>query len=403
MREGRGRAAREHLDALVEGAGDGLVLLDERGIVLHLNALAAQLLGLRSKDALGAPVESLGGAVDWAVAREAARRGIPVAASRPTPGGATLLVTARPVASALSAFVVVSLRDVSEATRLMERFQRSAEVAQRRRPARALPDAPRVVGSSAAIRLACELARRYAAVDLPVLLLGETGTGKGLFAELIHRMSARAGGPLLEVNCGALPETLVEAELFGYARGAFTGADARGKAGLVELAEGGTLVLDEIGDLPPAVQVKLLHFLDRGEFRPLGAARARRPDVRVVAATNRDLAAMVEQGAFRADLFYRLNVLTVRLPALRERPEDVPALVEAILDHVAARLPRRPRLSPEALERLARHRFPGNVRELANLVERLAVVARSDTIGVDDLPPELPPPDGERPGAGRLR
>jgi len=288
----------------------------------------------------------------------------------------------------------------------MARFQRTAETSRRyQRALRAADAAPArpIVGESAPMRAAREMAIRCAAAELPVLLLGETGTGKGLFAELIHEASERRRGPFLEVNCGAIPDGLVEAELFGYARGAFTGADARGKAGLVELAEGGTLLLDEIGDLPPGLQVKLLRFLEGGEIRAVGAVRGKRPDVRVVAATNRDLAEMVARGAFRADLFYRLNVLTIRLPPLREHPDDVPALVELMLTRLEQTLRRRLRVSPDALERLTRYAFPGNVRELANLIDRLGVTARADTIDVADLPPEITAPAPARTAPGLLR
>ncbi|HEV8585539.1 MAG TPA: sigma 54-interacting transcriptional regulator, partial [Methylomirabilota bacterium] len=220
---------------------------------------------------------------------------------------------------------------------------------------------------------------------------------------LIHEASARRGGPFLEVNCGAIPDGLVEAELFGYARGAFTGADARGKAGLVELAESGTLLLDEIGDLPPALQVKLLRFLEGGEIRAVGALRGRRPDVRILAATNHDLAAMVARGAFRADLYYRLNVLTIHLPPLRDHADDVPALVALMLARLEPRLGRRLRVTPAALERLQRYAFPGNVRELGNLIDRLAVTTLADTIDVGDLPPEVAAPAPAETAPGRLR
>ena len=378
------------LEAMVEGAEDGLVVLDERGAVRHLNGIAERLTGLRTA----------------AIAREALERCIPVAEIQMLPDGRTLLVSARPIPDGGGGHVVLTVRDVSEVGRLMARFQRTAETSRRyQRALRAADAAPArpIVGESAPMRAAREMAIRCAAAELPVLLLGETGTGKGLFAELIHEASERRRGPFLEVNCGAIPDGLVEAELFGYARGAFTGADARGKAGLVELAEGGTLLLDEIGDLPPGLQVKLLRFLEGGEIRAVGAVRGKRPDVRVVAATNRDLAEMVARGAFRADLFYRLNVLTMRLPPLREHPDDVPALVELMLTRLEQTLRRRLRVSPDALERLTRYAFPGNVRELANLIDRLGVTARADTIDVADLPPEITAPAPARTAPGLLR
>jgi transcriptional regulator with PAS, ATPase and Fis domain len=241
------------------------------------------------------------------------------------------------------------------------------------------------------MRTARDLALKYAAVDSPVLLLGETGTGKGVFSTMIHEASPRAHGPFLELNCGAIPEGVIEAELFGYARGAFTGADVRGKPGLLELAQGGTLLLDEIGDLPQGLQVKLLRFLEDGKIWPVGGTRFKRLDVRILAATNQDLDALVARGAFRRDLFYRLNVLALRLPPLRDRREDIPGLVSLMLDRLAARSGRRAVMAPAVLAVIARYDFPGNIRELGNLVERLVVTATSEVIELSDLPSEVVP------------
>jgi transcriptional regulator with PAS, ATPase and Fis domain len=311
------------------------------------------------------------------------------------PGGPALLVSAAPVpAHGPPRYVVLAMRDVSDASRLMTRVQetarRSAEDrAELRRLDARLRHADRVIAESRSMRAARDLALTCAAVDSPVLLLGETGTGKGVLARLIHEASARRAGPLLEVNCGAIPDALLEAELFGYARGAFTGADPRGKPGLVELAHGGTLFLDEIGDLPVPLQVKLLRFLEDGEIWPVGGVRGKRPDVRIVAATNRDLSRMLGEGDFRRDLYYRLNVLAIDIPPLRERGEDIPGLVDMMLARLGRRLARQARLTPAALAALARYSWPGNVRELWNLVERLVVTARDEAIDVGDLPREV--------------
>jgi transcriptional regulator with PAS, ATPase and Fis domain len=246
-----------------------------------------------------------------------------------------------------------------------------------------------IVAQSPALVEVRETAFRYAAVDSTVLLLGETGAGKGLFARLIHQASGRSGGPFLEVNCGAIPEGLMEAELFGYAKGAFTGADSKGKVGLVELAHRGTLLLNEIGDLPLGLQVKLLRFLEDGEVWAVGAVKPKRPDVRIVASTNRDLPAMIAAGTFRGDLFYRLNVLTLEIPPLRAHAEDIPRLVEVTLSRLEGKVKRRRSITAAALDALSRYPFPGNVRELLNLVERLMVTSTTDTIDVADLPRAL--------------
>lgn len=222
-----------------------------------------------------------------------------------------------------------------------------------------------------------------------ILLLGESGTGKTLVAQALHANSARAGQPFIEVNCAALPEQLIEAELFGSEKGAYTGAHQK-RVGLVTQANHGTLFLDEIGELPLALQAKLLHFLENGSYRAVGAGQASSADVRVVAATNRDLADDVRQGRFREDLFYRLNVITVEIPALRERGDDILLLAR----HFAAQQAQEEQVAPiqfqpDSAAALVRHRWPGNVRELKNLVERLTILLPGQAIGSAQLPAHL--------------
>jgi formate hydrogenlyase transcriptional activator len=216
-----------------------------------------------------------------------------------------------------------------------------------------------------------------------VLLLGETGTGKDLAARALHDRSRRAGRPLITVNCAALPATLVESELFGYEKGAFTGAQQR-TAGRFEVAHGGTLFLDEIGELPPGVQAKLLRALQTGEFERLGSARTTRVDVRLIAATNRNLEAEMRQGAFRADLFYRLSVFPIVLPPLRDRREDIPLLVWHFIERRQAALGKSVKRVPERLMRaFCAYGWPGNVRELENLVERALIMTQGPTLMAD--------------------
>jgi DNA-binding NtrC family response regulator len=224
--------------------------------------------------------------------------------------------------------------------------------------------------------------------EAPVLVTGETGTGKELVARAIHRYSSRAERPFVPVNCGALPEGLLESELFGHVRGAFTGAVAD-KKGLFEQAHGGSIFLDEIGEMSPALQVRLLRTLELGELRPVGGSRAIVVDVRVIAATHRDLERAVREGGFRQDLFYRLHVFSIQVPALRDRREDVPLLAAHFLAGLARRGRGSVSLTPAASAALAAHDWPGNVRELENTLERLAVEARGGTIDVADLPPEF--------------
>ncbi len=249
-----------------------------------------------------------------------------------------------------------------------------------------------LVGRSARMRDVYRLLDRAAKVDATVLLLGETGTGKELAARAIHYHSARRERRFVPVNCGALPADLVESELFGHARGAFTGA-AAAKAGLFEEANGGTIFLDEVGELPLAAQVKLNRVLQEREIRRVGDTTAIPVDVRVIAATHRDLREEAKAGRFREDLFYRLNVLTLTLPPLRERADDVPLLAAHFLEKHARAVRRSIReLDPEAMRRLVGHAWPGNVRELENVVERAVAVAGGDVVTVDDLPPELASP-----------
>jgi two-component system NtrC family response regulator len=246
-----------------------------------------------------------------------------------------------------------------------------------------------IVGSSKALLRMLDQAARVAQRDATVLIHGETGTGKELVARAIHHNSRRSSRPFIPINCGAIPADLVESELFGYARGAFTGA-LTSKSGRIESADGGTLFLDEVGELPLGTQVKLLRVLQQGEIAKLGESVPLKVDVRVIAATHRDLSAMVEDGTFREDLYYRLAVVPLRIPPLRERREDIPGLIEALLKRIRERhdLPEI-RLSPTVQQRLISYSWPGNVRQLENILERLLVLSSSDLITVDDLPEEL--------------
>ncbi|MBE7940069.1 MULTISPECIES: sigma 54-interacting transcriptional regulator [Ramlibacter] len=283
-------------------------------------------------------------------------------------------------------------RDLDEARR---------ELASQRRTKYTL--ASFVGGSPAAVEVKRQ-ARRAAMSSSPVLLLGETGTGKELLAHAIHAASARSAAPLVSVNIAAVPDTLLEAEFFGVAPGAYTGADRKGRDGKFKLADGGTLFLDEIGDMPPSLQPKLLRALQEGEIEPLGSNKLVRFDARVIAATSRDLAALVREGRFREDLYYRLNVLPVRVPPLRERREDIPALLEVIAEDMGLRggTP-PPELSPAALSLLQAQAWRGNIRELRNVLEQAAMRTESQRIearhvqevlresGLEEILPAAPP------------
>jgi len=306
------------------------------------------------------------------------------ARGRPAPPEVVLMTAHATAESAVEAMKAGAADYVTKPFSMDElrlRVQRlAAQRATESRSARLLARlTPELVAESAAMKAALAAARQVAPTDATVLLLGESGTGKSQLARLIHYQGKRAQGPLVEVHCAALPDTLLEGELFGHERGAFTGANQR-KLGHLAAAEGGTIFLDEIGEIPPATQVKLLRFLQERTFVPLGSTQQRSVDARLVSATNRDLEAAVRQGAFREDFYYRLNVFAIRVPPLRDRPEDVLRIAEQLL---AVRGWPAEKLSPGARDRLLAHRWPGNVRELENALERSLIVA-----GDGDIRPE---------------
>ena len=274
--------------------------------------------------------------------------------------------------------VLLVLRKAEERERLRRENVRLRQEVSRR--------APRLVADGSAMKEVLRVVHKVAPTPTTVLIEGESGSGKELIARALHDLSPRAERPFVAVNCGAIPETLIESELFGHVKGAFT--DARtARRGLFEEADGGTILLDEIGELPLPVQPALLRVLQQGEVRRVGDARSTRVDVRVLASTNRDLAAQVQSGRFREDLYYRLNVVQVRLPPLRERQEEIAALSERLLARHAERIGVEPRpLSGRAMELLQRYRWPGNVRELENALERALVLSEDEEIGPDALP-----------------
>jgi PAS domain S-box-containing protein len=260
-----------------------------------------------------------------------------------------------------------------------------------------------IVGASPSLRAALASARQVAPTDATVLILGETGTGKELMARAVHAISRRRGKPLIKLNCAAIPTGLIESELFGHEKGAFTGALEK-RIGRFALADGGTIFLDEIGDIPPEVQVRLLRVLQEQEFEPVGSSKTMKVDVRVIAATNRDLARAVADGTFRSDLYYRLNVFPLTVPALRERRDDVPMLAQHFLTKYAARVGKSLHgIAPDTLARLKDYGWPGNIRELENVIERAVILSPGPVLEVDPqiLPasPVVAPPAAPAPAA----
>jgi two-component system response regulator HydG len=331
----------------------------------------------------------------------------------PGTDGLTLLAESRTVSPDAPVIVMTAFSEVDTAIESIRRgayhymtkpfqvaelslfLRRALEESALRREARTLRSAlgsslEGLIGDSPVMKTLFDLTRRAADSSVPVLLLGETGTGKGLVARALHAEGHRAEGPFVVLNCAAIPDALIESELFGHVRGAFTGASAD-RAGLFEQADHGTLFLDEIGEMPLQLQAKLLHVIESGELRRVGSNKTHRVDVRIVAATHRDLRARSEAGLFREDLLYRLDVVSIEVPSLRERIEDVPKLVDHFLVQARARTPRAAlsRLSKDALDVLMNYGWPGNVRELEHLIERLLVLCPDSQATAADLPAHL--------------
>jgi transcriptional regulator with PAS, ATPase and Fis domain len=412
-------AARSMFD-LFASASQGMLLVDRGGRVVWINEAYKRFLPAlgfeREQDFVGRPVAEV---VPNTLMHRVIESGKPILVDLLTNRAGTFVVSRIPLrddAGEVIGALGIVLFDQPETTvaPLVAKFARlqqdldeaRRELAAQRRPKYTFAH---FIGSCPATLEVKRQARRAAASDSTVLLLGETGTGKELLAQAIHAASARARKPFVGVNVAAVPETLLEAEFFGVAPGAYTGAQRGGRDGKFKLADGGTLFLDEIGDMPLAAQAKLLRALQEQEIEPLGSNRVLRVDVRVIAATSRDLARLVEEGRFRADLYYRLNVLPIRVPALRERIEDLEALAEALLAEIAARsgMPQRD-LTPDALQALAAYSWPGNVRELRNALEQAAMLTdelhltAADFARVLKPTPPAPSPTAPRPLPQRI-
>ncbi|PQA77977.1 sigma-54-dependent Fis family transcriptional regulator [Rhodoferax sp. TS-BS-61-7] len=392
--------AARSMFALFSSASEGMMLVDRQARVVWINEQYKRFLPAlgfeREEDFVGHPVSMV---VHNTQMHQVLETGKPILIDLLTNRAGTFVVSRIPLRDAAGQVIGalgIVLFDHAETTLqpLIDKFsllQRDLDDARRELATQRL-QAPgqrqskytfaSFVGLSPAAVEVKRHARRAALSSSPVLLLGETGTGKELLAHAIHAASSRARGPFISVNIAAVPETLLEAEFFGYAPGAFTGADRKGRDGKFRLADGGTLFLDEIGDMPQALQSKLLRALQEGEIEPLGSNKLLPVNVRVIAATSRDLAGLVRAGTFREDLFYRLNVLPIRVPALRERRADIAALLEVLGEDVALRsgLP-PPELSPEALALLEAQPWPGNIRELRNVLEQ--AVMRSESVRVE--------------------
>jgi len=409
-REVREREAQ--LAGLVDSAMDAIVQLDERLRVARMNPAAERTFGLTAGVATGAPLtlllqpedagrlESVAGELIAGEARDSSRW-IAGGLTGRTDGGASF-----PAEATLSLFELhgrhrftLILRNVNERLEAERRIRSLTDEAEYlRSELRELGISGEIVGRSECLIHVLHDLRQVAPADTTVLIVGETGTGKELFARALHAASGRRDKPMVKVNCAAIPVTLIESEFFGHERGAFTGATHK-REGRFALADGGTLFLDEVGELPLDLQSKLLRVLQEGEFEPVGSSRTRKVDVRIVAATNRDLFQSVSQGKFREDLYYRLSVFPMTVPPLRERGDDVLLLAQVFADQFARRLGRRLEpLSPAMGARLKAYPWPGNVRELQNVIERAVITAREGRLNLDRALPATSPSEPLHPG-----
>ncbi|TGE33735.1 sigma-54-dependent Fis family transcriptional regulator [Desulfosporosinus sp. Sb-LF] len=388
----------EELDAIVESSFDGLFITDGKGKILRYNKAFEQLTGINAHEYLGLSVEDIrrDGIISEPVTCHVLEKKKSITIMQTSKTGKLTLTTGNPVIDASGEIirVVCNVRDVTELNLLKHKLKKAQGLSQHyetqlRTLKLRYDNSENLVVSSAKMRHLLEMVVRLASVDSTVLITGESGTGKELIAETIHSNSPRRDKPFIKVNCGAIPENLLESELFGYDGGAFTGAKKEGKSGYIELASGGTLFLDEIGEMPLNLQVKMLRFLQNKEIIRVGGSSFINVDVRIVAATNRDLLEMLQQKQFREDLYYRLNVVPVHVPPLRDRKDDIPPLVAHFVEVFNYKYKKNKKMTQGVVDILMQYDWPGNIRELENLIERMVVTTIDDNIIGEDLPSYL--------------
>ncbi|WCK55165.1 sigma 54-interacting transcriptional regulator [Aneurinibacillus sp. Ricciae_BoGa-3] len=399
---------KQELEAIMNLVGELVTITDKDGTILRVNASCEKVLGVKERDLVGHPVDVMEkeGVVSTSSTKRVIQEGRKVTVAQTTKSGRRLVVSGYPIYNedgSMNKVINIS-RDVTEEDKLAKKLDEMRQMMRHYqsewvRIGRHGED--RIVVRSKVMEEVYDLAGRVADVDSTVLILGESGVGKEVLARTIHNLSPRKAKPFLKINCGAIPETLMESELFGYAKGTFTGGNKEGKQGIIVSANEGTLFLDEIGEMPLQLQVKLLQVLQEKQITPLGNTAPVDVNVRFIAATNRNLEKMVEEGTFREDLYYRLNVIPITIPGLRDRKEDIPFLVEHFLGLYNDKYNKNKALQKEAMQMLLNYPWPGNVRELQNTVERLVVTIPDDHIHMQDLPDKMlnavleNPPDRE--------
>lgn len=395
----------KELNTIIQSTYDGLYITDGQGITTRVNPAWERITGLKPEDVLGKSTVDLEkeGYVSRFVTPMILKGKKPISIQATTHSKRNVLVSGNPVFDDQGelSMVVTTVRDLTEIRSLSRQLQQAKKLTAKYQAKldqlnRQLVKDESLVAESGPMHKLLNLAMHIAPVSTPILITGDTGVGKEVVARFIHKNSQDfAKGPFLTINCGAIPDNLLEAELFGYEPGAFTGANPKGKAGLFESAVGGTLVLDEIGELSPALQSKLLTVLQDYELTRVGGVSKKKIKARFIFITNKNLKDMVQQGSFREDLYYRLNVVPLHLPPLKERLEDIPGLLTYFLEQFNSKYKRSVRLSPAVMEHLCDYHWPGNVRELKHLIERLVVLGQDEELDLNDLPEQfqIPPLD----------
>jgi len=389
----------KELDAIIESSYDGLYITDGNANTLRVNKAYERISGLESKDLVGRNMRELveKGFINQSVSLEVLKRREPVTIMQDISGQRgkkKVIVTGNPIFDEENGeiiLVVTNVRDITELEDLKEELEHRKNLSERYLSELTelrldLFSKDDFIARSEKMKNVVRMAVKVAQVDTSILITGESGVGKGKLAKLIHQASKRKDNPFIKINCGAIPETLIESELFGYEKGAFTGAKTEGKLGLFEIAHNGTIFLDEIGELPLHLQVKLLGILEDKQLLRVGGTKSKKVDVRVITASNSDLKKLVEEKRFRNDLFFRLEVIPLHIPPLRERREDIFPLVQHFLNCYNRSYGTKKRFSSEAIDYLLNYHYPGNIRELENVIERLVVVGRDDLISIEDIP-----------------
>jgi len=383
------------LEAIINSSYDGMFITDAKGNVLRVNKAYERIAGIKATEILGKDMRQLVEAhyYNQSVTLLVMEKGESITINQTVKNDRKILVTGNPVFDAEGNLfrVVTNVRDITELSQLQEQLSKTKEQTLKYETElshlRSMQlKAQEIIFRSNSMTQAIATATKIAEVDSTVLITGESGTGKELIAKLIHKRGKGINKPFIKINCAALPEHLLESELFGYETGAFTGAKKEGKPGLFELAHNGTLFLDEVGDMPLILQAKLLRAIQDKEFMRVGGTKSIKVNVRIIAATHRNLANMAKEGSFRTDLYYRLVVVPIHLPPLRDRKEDIPLLIIHFLDKFNKRFGYSKTICPDVIDKLADYSWPGNVRELENIIERMMVTATVEELSFDCLP-----------------